>query len=57
MSGQDQPALKPSSDLKSLSELDYQPVAFDKYRDLTDNLTQEDMVDFILKLKTTYKNV
>lgn len=58
MSGQDQAALQPSSDLKSLAEFgEYQPVAFDKYDDMTDNLTQEDMVDFILKMKTSYKDV
>ncbi len=57
MFGQDQAALQPSSDLKSLSDFVYQPVAFEKYRDMTDNLTQEDMVDFILKMKNTYKDV
>jgi hypothetical protein len=57
MSEQDQAALKPSSDLKSLSDFEYQPVAFEKYRDMTDNLTQEDMVEFILKMKNTYKDV
>ena len=57
MFGQDQAALQPSTDLKSLSDFVYQPVAFEKYRDMTDNLTQEDMVDFILKMKTSYKNV
>jgi hypothetical protein len=57
MSGQDQAALQPSSDLKSLADFVYQPVAFNKYDDMTANLTSEDMVDFILKMKTTYKDV
>ena len=57
MLGQDQAALQPSSDLKSLADFAYQPVAFERYRDMTDNLSQEDMVDFILKMKTTYKDV
>ena len=50
----DQAAL-PSSELKPLSEFAYQPVAFDRYIDMTDNLTAEDMVDFILKMKESYR--
>ncbi len=51
---QDQAAL-PSTELKPLADFIYQPVAFDRYIDMTDNLTAEDMVDFILKMKQSYK--
>ena len=36
--GQDQAAQPSSSELKSLSDFVYQPVAFDKYSDMTQNL-------------------
>ncbi len=53
----DQAAQHTLGDLKSSADFVFQPVAFERYTDMTDNLTADDMVDFILKLKDTYKDV
>ena len=51
----DPAAQQPVFELKPLGEFVYQPVAFERYTDMTENLTTDDMFNFIKRLKTTYK--
>ena len=51
----DPAAQQPAFELKPLAEFVYQPVAFERFTDMTDNLTTDDMVNFIQKLKHTYR--
>lgn len=47
---------QPNQEFLPLDRMNYQPLNFERYKDMQNELTEDDLIEFIFKMRENHKN-